>query len=719
MSLEVKPPDETPENPPAVPAAPAAPAIPTEPAAPPVEAVAPALQPTWDEAVTPAVLPTPEEVEATVVTTAEPDPAPLPDPMPSRRPRLLRLARLRRAVDWSWLVVLVPFAVLFLMTVLPRFTVPFELEWMEGQSAEQAWRFTQGLPLYPKQDANWVPYMYTPLYHVVFGGLMEISGRWTLAWGRLISLLSTFATMGAILMIVYDRTRRLAPACFAALLYTAYFKPTGFWYDIVRVDAFAFALAIWGTYLTTKNKVTFWQGFWGVLLLLAGTLTKQSVGLIAVACMAILLWKNLRAAMLGGLASLFLLVNLGYLMDRGGNPAFLDYVVTNTLRHPASPGVYMPGSQWPGLLYQEVREAKAHTLNLKPTEVPPEPGYWDLAKGYVAKWKELGPPMLWKECLRHCWLLMLLPLPWMLMAFVRGRMPRGAIFLLPAALFIYGACKSYALYGGFMNNFLPLFLAVCVVAGLAMDGIRRNLSGWWRIVGIALFTLLVTLQIFQPWNLPDVTNGAAHWDAWKSEPDSRRRQSVDALVEYDRRRANAQAAKQPFTEPAPRVPFAHRLAYCIGRWNAAGLGWFPSHQQPSPRARQAHDALIAWLTKKAKAREPVWVMHHQWYGILTGHPLGASVDAIRCAMWAGDPLPPTFRADLEDGRYKWLILDNLVEYDWQAGDVGQLIQQKYEFLGTLPALNNAGGPEALKPVTGAEVKPYTVLRYKGFDGSVE
>ena len=45
-----------------------------------------------------------------------------------------------------------------------RIGFALELEWMEGGSLHQALRLQQGLAIYPEPSAEFVPFLYTPLY---------------------------------------------------------------------------------------------------------------------------------------------------------------------------------------------------------------------------------------------------------------------------------------------------------------------------------------------------------------------------------------------------------------------------------------------------------------------------------------------------------------------------------------------------------------------------
>src|SRR5690349_6179857 len=73
----------------------------------------------------------------------------------------------RRLVDGLVALWVVALVVVFAM----RIGFPLELEWMEGGIVHQAHRLQQGLPIYPPPSADFVPFLYTPLYPMVLAVL--------------------------------------------------------------------------------------------------------------------------------------------------------------------------------------------------------------------------------------------------------------------------------------------------------------------------------------------------------------------------------------------------------------------------------------------------------------------------------------------------------------------------------------------------------------------
>lgn len=605
-------------------------------------------------------------------------------------------------VHWLPLLPVLVFLPLFLVTALPRLLVPFELEWNEGHSAEQAWRFARGMPLYPAPEEGWVPYMYAPLYHVLHGGLMALTGVYTLAWGRVISLVSALFLAFSIFAIVHDRVRRTAPALAAALLFFAYYKPTGFWYDIVRVDSLAFALAGWGMYFTLKRHPRPWQAVAGLLLLALATWAKQTNGVIAVICAGWLLFRRPAPVILTSLAIALLTVNAAFLFMRGGSDWFLKYVYTNAVRHPGMPHVYFPGYLHPSAFLEQV----------------PNPGSWlSRAVAYVRLSLGGEPAQVWSLGLRHAWLPLLAVPAWLVLSVVRGRLPRGWFCLVPCVAMVVLALESYAKFGGYINNFMSVYMAVCILFGLSLGGLSSLWRGrWWRVSVPVVAAVALALQVVQPWNIPAAADREANWQIASGMPHGERRDELEEWVRHLARELEAREAGRPAPDP-PGVSRATRLRHRAGRIAHAGLLWFPSHQWPAPESREVFEGLLHWLVEKRAEGHDVLVMHHQWYGLLAGHPMGMNIDMVRCAHWAGDPIPAGFLADLRNGRWPYIILDkDRIEWEWMAGNVGEVIAANYTRSGTLPPISGAENPGAMMPVTGADMRPRSVWRHNSLGG---
>lgn len=644
----------------------------------------------------PQDLPSPEE-PASVEEPPKIAPAPAAaPPLPRRRSRFA-------LAEWLSVPVLLPFLLLFLFTTAQRIGVPFNLEWNEAHGAEMAMRFVEGKPFYPKDQNEWVPYMYSPMYHMVLGAVFELTGSYHLAWGRIISLLSSLMTMLAIAAIVRDRTGRMGPAVTAALVYAAYFEATGYWFDIARIDAMAFALCAWGMFFTLRRKPSAQHFVAGFLLFVLGTLTKQPVGAVAIACGAWAVLTNLRKARLAALLTVVVSVNFVVLYQKFGNERFFEYTITNALEHGSNWGVAMPKYAYPPAWAEAV----------------PAPRTWTrLAAEYVRQSRE-NPAELWVKLGRNVWMLLAIIPVWLALSAFRRRMPRGWMYLIPFAVLLWGGIGGYAKMGGFDNNFIPIFVGLAVIAGFAMDGILRALPRWARVPGALALAALLFIQFYQPHRVPDVMNGGARWDTIRDDRNPDRRKALEAYFRYldDKARYDAQQRTTTATLEPPKDPstFGTRARFYIGRLAYAGLLWLPQSQIPHPNSRNAHAEFMDWLRGKHLAGESVWVMHQQFYSAMAGHEMGLNIDMARCAVWAGDRVPDRINRDISSGRWDWLVLDaHEIRYDWLPGGAREAIESNYEMVGLLPFFSGANN-EACVPVTGARARPTSVWKRRGLD----
>ncbi|CAN5336126.1 hypothetical protein BH09SUM1_BH09SUM1_29460 [soil metagenome] len=566
---------------------------------------------------------------------------------------LARRARLGHLSEWLPVAALAPFLVLFLLTTLPRFAAPFELEWNEGQSAEQAYRFAARLPLYPGPEGGWVPYMYAPLYHIVFGTAMKVTGLYTLAIGRLISLLATVATLQALFLIVFERTRRVAASLVAPLLYLAWFKATGYWYDLARVDSLALAFAVWGMALTLKREPRLWQALLGAVLLLCGALTKQPLAVVAVFCVAALTVRRPRMGVAAAACLLFLSVNFVFVFTESGNSQFFHYTVTNALAHQSRTDQYFPG---------------ALSADDFMRRVPEPESILSIIGAYIHAFRREPAPGLWAECGRWCWLIALFVTGGFFFGSFRRRRLRGMIFLPPLIILAWMSFSAYAKFGGFVNNFQPLYMGLALCAAMTVGSLRLWSRGWFRVGANIAVTLLITAQVYQPWNLP--------------------------------------SANPQYGQSAVPVGFLTRL-------NDAGLTYYPSSQRPPRESYEAYRALNEWLVSRTLANQRVWIIHHQWYAVAAGHRLPMNPDMVRVAEWAQDSVPHQMLASFQSGEFGWLVFDQeQLEYEWLPSGVADVIRLSYEPAGLVPGMAQFRGTPAMQPLTGAQMRPLYLWRLK-------
>ena len=152
-----------------------------------------------------------------------------------------------RWLRWLALAIGFAYAALFVFVAIRRILYPYEVEWNEGAILDHAIRVMHGESLYTAPSLTFAPFVYTPIYYWITAIVMKIAGvgLWS---GRLISVAATFTTAYLVATIVYRETATKHLALIAALLYLAFYHATGFFYDIVRMDALALSFGIAAVY---------------------------------------------------------------------------------------------------------------------------------------------------------------------------------------------------------------------------------------------------------------------------------------------------------------------------------------------------------------------------------------------------------------------------------------------------------------------------------------
>jgi len=179
-----------------------------------------------------------------------------------------------------------------------RLAYPLDLEWMEGGMLCHALRLVEGKPLYAPPSADFISYLYTPLYPVVLAGLGEVFGL-SYMLGRLVSIIAFTGTLTLIARVVQRESGAGAVGWLwgvgAAGLAASSFQYTGTWYDLVRNDSLYMLLTTSGLYLLLYHRRT--RGLVAASLLLGlAFLTKQTASLFILysgAALLLLRWRRL------------------------------------------------------------------------------------------------------------------------------------------------------------------------------------------------------------------------------------------------------------------------------------------------------------------------------------------------------------------------------------------------------------------------------------------
>ncbi len=320
----------------------------------------------------------------------------------------------------------------YLFVAVRRLDYPFALEWLEGNSLVEVHRVLAGQPLYPAPSAGYVPDGYPPLYFLVSAAVARVAGVSYLAL-RLVSLVSSLACFAVLARLVQRETGSLAAGTAAAGMFAATYFAAGTWFDIGRVDSLFLALSVGGLYAVRRMRGPGGAVTAGVLLA-AAALTKQTgVAEMAAVTVALLTGPRRRLACIAALTGITVVgvSTLALALASGG--WYLYYVVRLMSEHSLAYGNF--GWFWTALL---------------------------TATGLAAVAALTGARRVPRELLAGC-----------------------------AALAVEG-CATLVHSGGSINDMLPAYLAVALLAGLALGGSQR---GWPAAAAGALVFAQVILLL--------------------------------------------------------------------------------------------------------------------------------------------------------------------------------------------------------------------------------
>ncbi|HET6583680.1 MAG TPA: hypothetical protein VFG69_09535, partial [Nannocystaceae bacterium] len=182
--------------------------------------------------------------------------------------------------------VIVGLAALWAATLVVAFALrvgfPLELEWMEGGIVHQAHRLQQGLPIYPPPSADFVPFLYTPLYSIVLAvlGFVVPLG---LPLGRVVSIAAWIAVGLALRRAVLREAKPAAHAYAAVGLWCAGYVLAFRWVDLCRPDTLFLALSAWGLVLLRESWGDAKKAALAGLLVALAFWTKQTAAILILA----------------------------------------------------------------------------------------------------------------------------------------------------------------------------------------------------------------------------------------------------------------------------------------------------------------------------------------------------------------------------------------------------------------------------------------------------
>lgn len=210
-----------------------------------------------------------------------PSDAATPAPARPRRPppRLVRwLPWLRRASGAMAIVWILVIALVFAL----RVGFPLELEWMEGGALQQAFRMQRGEPVYGPPSADFVPFLYTPLYPALLallGSLLPLG--YVLA--RAVSIAGVIAIGGGLWRLCAFEDKPRSHRLIAVGLFLSGYVFGFRWLDIGRGDALYLALVLWGLVLLRESEDSLRKALLAGVLVSLAFWTKQTAAVFVLA----------------------------------------------------------------------------------------------------------------------------------------------------------------------------------------------------------------------------------------------------------------------------------------------------------------------------------------------------------------------------------------------------------------------------------------------------
>jgi hypothetical protein len=253
-------------------------------------------------------------------------------PVPGRPPRRQRPPRALRAARLAAALAGLVAICAYLYVAVSRLGYPFAVESLEGNSLVEVHRILAGQPLYPAPSAGYVPDGYPPLYFYVSAAAARVLGVSYLPL-RLVSLVSSLACFAVLARLVQRETGSIAAGVGAAGVFAATYPATDTWFDTGRVDSLFLALSIGGLYAARRMRGTGGAIAAGMLLA-AAALTKQTGLAEGVVVTAVLLaGPRRRLACVTAIAEFTILGLSTLVLRRDGGGWYTYYVFEQMSEH--------------------------------------------------------------------------------------------------------------------------------------------------------------------------------------------------------------------------------------------------------------------------------------------------------------------------------------------------------------------------------------------------
>ena len=185
-----------------------------------------------------------------------------------------RSSWLKRLADAPIIALAIGMVILLGRTVFARLSYSYDLEWMEGGMLAHAARVAEGLPLYVEPTAEFIPFIYPPMYPWVVGGLSMMGMPLDYALGRAVSVLGVAVAGAALALAVRREGGGWILGFGGAALFWATYPAAGAFFDLVRNDGLQVGLIAASLVACRSGKIRT-----AGLLLTAAFLTKHTAAL--------------------------------------------------------------------------------------------------------------------------------------------------------------------------------------------------------------------------------------------------------------------------------------------------------------------------------------------------------------------------------------------------------------------------------------------------------
>ncbi|MFO0837386.1 MAG: hypothetical protein U1D55_02575 [Phycisphaerae bacterium] len=186
-----------------------------------------------------------------------------------------------------------------------RLTFPNELEWMEGLFVEHGQHVLAGHPTYPTPSADFLPLIYTPLFHWLTAFMMWLGAPGFLS-GRIAALACLLLATAIVTLVSARALRRRVLALLTPSLIAAGYVGVDCYYDVARADALGlFFCALLAAAMLIHNAPL--SAIIAGVVAAGAYFSKQSYAVYLVAFFAAMQWVRGREARYGALLAAVLI----------------------------------------------------------------------------------------------------------------------------------------------------------------------------------------------------------------------------------------------------------------------------------------------------------------------------------------------------------------------------------------------------------------------------